>query len=62
VKKNVNTGFLYFECDKDIEGEVMIEQIPKQPMMSKFVLLNSKTHWLLHEEGEIQTPTIIADF
>lgn len=62
VKKNVNTGFLYFECDKDIEGEVMIEQIPKQPMMSKFVLLNSKTHWLLHEEGEIQAPTIIADF
>ena len=40
----------------------MIEQIPKQPMMSKFVLLNSKTHWLLHEEGEIQTPTIIAEF
>jgi len=61
VKKNINTGFLYFECDNNIEGEVMIEQIPKHPMISKFVLLNSKTHWLLHEEGEIQAP-IIADF
>ena len=62
VKKDSNTGLLFFECDNNIKGEVMVEQIPKQPMMSKFVLLNSKTHWLLHEEGEIQTPTIIADF
>lgn len=53
VKKDSNTGLVYFECGRDIKGEVMLNQIPKNPMMSKFVLSNSKVYWLLHENGEL---------
>lgn len=62
VKKNVNTGFLYFECDKNIRGEVMVKEIPQHPMMSKFTLCNSQICWLLHEEGEIWSSTPLAKF
>ena len=50
-----NSGFEVadFECGRDIKGEVMLNQIPKNPMMSKFVLSNSKVYWLLHENGEL---------
>lgn len=61
VKKDSNTGLLFFECDNNIKGEVMVEQIPKHPMMSKFILSNSKVCWILHEEEEMQAPAI-ADF
>lgn len=61
VKKDSNTGLLFFECDNNIKGEVMVEQIPKHPMMSKFILSNSKVCWILHEEEEMQAP-VIADF
>lgn len=62
VKKNVNTGFLYFECDKNIRGEVMVKEIPQHPMMSKFTLCNSQICWLLHEEGEIWSSPPLAKF
>lgn len=62
VKKNVNTGFLYFECDKNLRGEVMVKEIPQHPMMSKFTLCNSQICWLLHEEGEIWSSTPLAKF
>lgn len=58
VKKDSNTGLLFFECDNNIKGEVMVEQIPKHPMMSKFILSNSKVCWILHEEEEMQAPVI----
>lgn len=61
VKKDSNTGLLFFECDNNIKGDVMVEQIPKHPMMSKFILSNSKVCWILHEEEEMQAP-VIADF
>lgn len=61
IKKDSNTGLLFFECDNNIKGEVMVEQIPKHPMMSKFILSNSKVCWILHEEEEMQAP-VIADF
>ena len=61
IKKDSNTGLLFFECDKNIKGEVMVEQIPQRPMMSKFILSNSNVCWILHEEGEIQAP-VLADF
>ena len=62
VKKNVNNGFLYFECDKNIRGEVMVKEIPQHPMMSKFTLCNSQICWLLHEEGEIWSSPPLAKF
>lgn len=58
VKKDSNTGLLFFECDNNIKGDVMVEQIPKHPMMSKFILSNSKVCWILHEEEEMQAPVI----
>lgn len=62
VKKDSNTGLLFFECDKDIKGEVMLEQVPKHPMMSKFILFNSNVCWVLHEEGEMPPAPVLADF
>lgn len=62
IKKEKDTGALYFECDKNIRGEVMVKEIPQHPMMSKFTLCNSQICWLLHEEGEIWSSTLLAKF
>ena len=55
VKRNINTGLLYFICDNNIMGEVRVNGIPKQPMISKFIVpYYSKACWVLHEEGDVQ--------
>lgn len=61
VKKDKDTGLLYFEAD-EIKGKVLLREIPKHPMISLFITSNSKTHWLLHEEGTICAKPILADF
>ena len=60
-KKDIDTGLLYFEAE-GIRGKVLLKEIPKHPMISWFVTSNSKTHWLLHEEGTICAKPIIVDF
>ena len=55
VKKNINTGLLYFICNNNIMGEVRVNGIPKHPMISKFIVpYYSKACWVLHEEGDVQ--------
>ena len=55
VKRNINTGLLYFICDNNIMGEVRVNGIPKHPMISKFIVpYYSKACWVLHEEGDVQ--------
>ena len=61
VKKDLNTGLLYFEAD-EIRGKVLLREIPNHPMISQFITSNSKVHWLLHEDKTICAKPIFADF
>ena len=61
VKKDLNTGLLYFEAD-EIRGKVLLREIPNHPMISQFITSNSKVHWLLHEDKTIRAKPIFADF
>lgn len=62
VKRDENTGRLYFEAG-NIKGEVSSKEIPKHPMISLFITSNSNRHWLLHEEGSaFQAPAVLTKF
>jgi hypothetical protein len=62
IKKDTNTGLLYLEGSEIFIGLVLGNEMPQHPMISQFISSDSKTYWLLHEEGEIQALSILCDF